>query len=293
MEIGVIGGGSIGLLLTSYLADKHKITLYVNRKAQQKQIELNAIRLLKGSVKEKTAQVSTRRITELQQKDCIFVCVKQPEIEQVISHFAKINKATPLIFLQNGMGHIKYLEELPNPSYVGVVSHGAHRENDYTVNHLGQGEITLSSVTGDEKQLRYMLNQLNDNHFPFAYANNWNVLLKNKLIINAVINPLTALFDVPNGSIITNNHLHFLAKMICNEAAAVLQLDQKNAWEKVLTTATITRENISSMRADLIHKRPTEIEAISGYILHQTDEELPYTSFAYHAILALEQKKEK
>lgn len=293
MKIGIIGGGSIGLLLSGYLADIHQITLYVKRNQQKKRIESQKLHILKSSIPYKQASISVKLVSEVEKEDCYLVCVKQSEINQLIPIIEKINKSIPIIFLQNGMGHLEKVEHIFNAIYVGVIEHGASRIDDNRVDHLGMGNIKIATYRGTHKELQYLVNQLHMEVFPFEAKSNWEVLLKEKLIINAVINPLTALFNVPNGSIIHNESIRTLAKTLCTEAVGVLNLDEESSWKRVVQTAINTGENMSSMRADILNSRTTEIEAISGYILNLDKRKmLPYTTFVYHSILALEKEGE-
>ena len=96
-----------------------------------------------------------------------------------------------------------------------------------------------------------------------------------KLVANAVINPLTALYDVPNGRISADPALREQATQLCEEADQVLrQLDP--AWpghslDNVLTVARATAGNTSSMRADRQRGAQTEIDAINGWLVQQAD----------------------
>src|SRR5690625_967261 len=115
-------------------------------------------------------------------------------------------------------------------------------------------------------------------------------MLHQKLIINAVINPLTALFQVKNIEIIHNPYIRSLAKKICKEASDILHLDPDQEWCRIQTIATQTGENQSSMFVDLKRKQPTELEAILGYLLKEKKHKMPYTTFIYESIKALEYK---
>lgn len=286
MDIAIIGGGSIGLLLSSHLQKNNQVTLYVKRSEQQQVLQEQGIRLLKHGVHDGRVQVQTKVIEEISSDHEVYiVCVKQMQLHHIIDYLLLVS--APVIFLQNGMGHIDQVQVIPPRVYVGIVSHGAHRTADNEVNFLGKGSISIASLTGSEKELKQLIIHLNDAYFPVATVSDWEKLLKDKLVVNAVINPLTALFDVPNGSIITNQHIHAIAKKLCEETANVLGMPYMSAWEKVSQTAEATKENTSSMRADIHNRRQTEIEAISGYILQKSNQKLPYTTFVYHAILAL------
>lgn len=291
MNIGVIGGGSLGLLLTSYLSSVHKVTLYVRRTSQLNEIKQKGIRLNRQNNFERNIQVKVALIKKLKEHDLIFITVKQPQIDDVLDYLGSIDSATRLVFLQNGMGHIGKISSINLSIYLAVVEHGAHRINDREVNHLGFGTIKLASFNGDENVLLNLQRQLHDDCFPFEVADDWKSLLKSKLLINAVINPLTALFNVPNGAIVSNSYIEKLAMKLTDEAAMVLGFNKNDAWEQVKRVAKSTAANTSSMRADILNGRVTEIEAISGYLLHETlPEQIPNTIFVYEAILALQER---
>lgn len=291
MNIGIIGGGSLGLLLTSYLSKHHDVTLYVRRRAQLHSIERQGVHLHRQHSFVQRVDVSCHMIHHLKDHDIMFITVKQPQIDDIIPYLSHLNQNCRLIFLQNGMGHLEKIKSLRSQVSVGVVEHGASRINDYKVDHLGYGTIKLAAYDPLTDKIEKLKEILHQDEFPFERVDDWQTLLTSKLLINAVINPLTALFNVPNGSVITNRHLIKLAKKLTDEAATVLQIEKKLAWNNVKRVAENTKANTSSMRADIIHHRETEIEAISGYLLRKASAHtIPNTSFVYEAILALQER---
>lgn len=286
MHIGIIGAGSVGLLLTAYLASHHQVTLYVKRPSQRMQIREEQIHLQVNGQDRKTIAVQVEDITNLQDHDLVFLAVKQPQLGSLLPYLQQLQEKTTVVFLQNGMAHLAYASSLENRVLLGVVEHGASRINDVTVNHLGQGKIVLGSLKNEDAFLQELVTKINQADFPFEYRPDVEFVLKEKLLVNAVINPLTALFNVPNGAIIKNDNLKILAQHICDEVATVLALDKQKSWDKVVAIANNTKNNTSSMRADILLNRSTEIEAIIGYILAESKEALPYTKFVYHSILA-------
>lgn len=291
MRIGIIGAGALGLLCSSYLSKNHTVTLYVRRQAQRCSINNEQISLsIHGEKEFITTNVATKLISNITHENCIIIAVKQTEIQEVMQQLNEINQKTPLIFLQNGMGHLKALQATHHPAYIGIVQHGAVKESDVSVNHLGLGDIKLASVSGTKAEVSSIQSNLNTSDFPFKLEDDWEQVLKGKLIINAVINPLTALFDVKNREIIDNQYIRNIAKNLCVEASKVLELDSDKAWKSVEEVARNTGENTSSMRADVKQGNKTEIEAISGYILKRSKQPVLYTEFIYDAILAIEQQ---
>ncbi|MBY7143734.1 2-dehydropantoate 2-reductase [Virgibacillus sp. NKC19-3] len=288
MKIGVIGGGSIGLFISGWLSSVHHITIYVRRKEQKEKINKNGLFF---SHYHKSFPVKSMLIEEMKSEDCLIICVKQPHVSGVISLIPTVNARIPLIFLQNGMGHIDSIKNRTQPVFLGVIEHGARRLSDTTVEHTGEGKVKLASFSNCGLNLYELASQLNQNGFPVEIAEDWSQLLAEKLIINAVINPLTALFGCLNEDVLRNPYIRKLANELCKEAALVLGLNYSEQWDRVEKITFSTGKNISSMLKDIRESQMTEIEAISGYLRKNTDKELPYTSFVYNCIKALEMKK--
>src|SRR5690625_3511665 len=263
MNIGIIGGGATGLLISYYLSMTHCLTLYVRRKEQKEKINKNGIRKID---KNETLPIKAKMIHNINEHDLIIICVKSNDIQTIIKLLNDKNIKAPLLFLQNGMGHVDLFPSLENDILVGVIEHGVVKENDFTFNHLGKGKIKIASFSGN---VPYKDNLANE-QFPFEYVSNWEQLLKEKLIVNAVINPLTALFNVKNRYIVKNTYIYKIAKRLCYDVATILSLDRKKSWQRVQTIATNTGANTSSMRSDILNGKETEIESILGFVLSQT-----------------------
>ena len=88
-------------------------------------------------------------------------------------------------------------------------------------------------------------------------------------VINAVMNPLTALEDVPNGALLEQPDR---VLGLCEELLPLLEhhgLRRPLAFwvDKVLQVARLTAANSSSMRQDLRHHRRTEIDYMNGFVV--------------------------
>jgi len=287
MKIGIIGGGSIGLLLSSYLCEHHKVTLYVRRQAQKETLNEHGLFLANM---ETPFLIHTQLIEEIGEADCFIICVKQHQMREVFPYLKRVNRQSPFLFLQNGMGHLEKVKEIKNDIYVGVVEHGALRKSDNRVNHTGKGIISVATYRGNANTLSTLTDKLNQPIFPVVTSLHWEKLLAKKLIVNAVINPITTLFNVSNKEILTNPYLYNLAEKLCYEAAMVLRLEYNTEIERVKKIANQTGENKSSMLTDIENRRQTEIDSISGYIIENSNIEVPYTSFVYNSVKAMEYK---
>jgi 2-dehydropantoate 2-reductase len=93
-----------------------------------------------------------------------------------------------------------------------------------------------------------------------------------KLIINAAINPLTALLQVPNGELLERPAARELMCVLAEEAASVASAEKANLPFRdpvafVEDVARKTAGNHSSMLQDIQRGAPTEIDAICGAVV--------------------------
>ncbi|MFC0524033.1 2-dehydropantoate 2-reductase [Pontibacillus salicampi] len=291
MKIGIIGGGAIGLFCAaSLLKQGHEVTLYVRRKSQLDELR-KGLRLNESSPGN---EPNVLMISSLKEEELLIICTKQTSMNALIPILKHLPGKPSLLFLQNGMGHVKYFEQLSCPIMVGVMEHGVLKHGDRSVVQTGKGVMKLAAVTVTDDQLEHIQQCLNDDAFPVHTMPDWYRMLAEKLVINACINPLTAIFGVRNGALMTNPYLQSLAKSICEETTRVLDLPFEQMWSRVQEIAEKTGANQSSMRKDIEEGRKTEIDSISGFVMEtKTEKEtIPFTTFVYNGVLAMEYQEE-
>src|SRR5699024_3552546 len=157
-------------------------------------------------------------------------------------------------------------------------------------NHFIHDVIKISPYQSITNESINKMNQLKNSKLNFILFDDWKTISYEKLVINGVINPLTAIFNVSNGELIINIHLKKLAKELCQEISIILNLEYERQWENVKRICNLTSKNTSSMRADILTNKPTEIEAIIGYLLKQTHVNYPYLQFVYQGVKAMEKR---
>ncbi|MGD6816282.1 2-dehydropantoate 2-reductase [Metabacillus sp. 113a] len=291
MNAGVIGGGAIGLLFAAYLSRTHCITIYTNTEEQAAAIRENGITLLKGSAPLQSFPGATA--SRHYKEELLIVTVKQFQLPSVLENLSPSHPKT-LLFLQNGMGHIHSLSELRGHNlYTGSVSHGAFKRSLNEVRHNGSGGTVYSAFSAEgAAHDEGLIQSLGTEDFPFLLAPDWYIVLAEKLLVNACVNPLTGLLKVRNGELIDNPHYLHLLKKVFNEAFEILELpDKTKQWENVQKVCSMTSDNTSSMLQDLANGRKTEIEGIAGFLLEEAAKkrvQAPILDFTYKAIKGME-----
>lgn len=289
MRIGVIGGGAVGLLLASLLERTgYSPILYVRTEAQKNEINEKGILYLP---EESISYVCAEHIQKISEMDIYFVCVKQHDICSVNNRLSGLSGT--VIYLQNGMGHVDMLHNMNKEQTIvlGTCEHGAKKRDQRTVIHTGKGKINLAVYNGNAALLTKYKDVLNNKRFPVEEEADWETMLIDKLMINIVINPITALFQVKNGELLTNSYLHKLAQAVCSEACAVLAVNEQQQWKRIIYIIEQTKENDSSMKEDIALGRQSEVEAILGYVLKRTSHQSSVIHFLYLSIKALEEER--
>ena len=295
MNIGIIGGGAIGLLFGSYLASTHDVTIYTRTTQQADLLNRNGITMINHIYNTRyNNTIESNPIKKgISYHDVVIVAVKQYVLDEIKHIILKLHTPT-IIFLQNGMDHLDLLQELSKVStiIIGIVEHGALRESETKVIHTGVGVTKISAFQGNVEESFLLFDSLGFEDFRVIKEEDWYTSMTSKLVINAVINPLTALYQVENGVLLSNDHLFTGMKLLFKEVATVFQIeDEESQWNHVIEVCEKTKSNRSSMLKDLETGSKTEVDAILGYVLEQArikNQTLPITSFVYQSILGLE-----
>jgi 2-dehydropantoate 2-reductase len=172
--------------------------------------------------------------------------------------------------LQNGYGNREMLEAVLSASNValGVITVGATLTGPGRVRVGGQGTISVET----HPRLEPVIPLLRQAGFAVEETPHADRRVWSKLVINAAINPLTALLRVPNGELLHRPAARALMADLAREAAAVaaaqnipLTFDDPVAAAEAV--ALRTARNFSSMYQDIQRGAPTEIDAICGAVV--------------------------
>lgn len=296
MNIGIIGGGAIGLLCASYLTQHHDVTVFTRRNEQAEEIRAFGI---ERTVKGETCQASVHAQTGITGEfDLLIVTVKYHHLQDVLSELSTLSPHR-ILFLQNGMAHLLDLEnwKTGHSLYIGVVEHGAMKMSDHEVNHTGIGVIKWGAFQHEAAvDIKKALNETSF-HFQMVYTDEWKKVLQEKLLVNVCINPLTTLLHVRNGALIQNPSYEYMMKCAFEEAVSILSLPEKERlWAYVNTVCENTAENQSSMLQDIVKGRQTERKAILGYLLKKAQAQgvaVPHLTFFDRSLEVLEKKQTK
>ena len=215
--------------------------------------------------------------TECRDAESVLVLVKSWQTAHVAGQLTDCLAPGGLaLTLQNGLGNDAVLASALGAHRVsqGITTLGATLTAPGHVRMAGEAPIWLQAFLQDG----LLVEMLRQAGFPIEIVDNIQARVWGKLVINAAINPLTALLRVKNGVLLESASTLELMGDLAYEAAAVAFAhgvilpfqDPKCAAEEV---ACSTSENLSSMLRDVLRGSPTEVDAINGAIVRIGDEE--------------------
>ena len=273
MGLLVVGTGALACLFAARLAGSgNRVTMLGSWQEGLNALRQRGVRLLEmdGS----TCQYPVKIIggTDTRRKfNQALVLVKSWQTERVAKQLEqRLTKAGIVLTLQNGFGNYEILKGGLGQERValGVTTEGARMLEPGYAQHTGEGKVTI----GFHDHMGGLGEILNKAGFQVEMIADAESLLWGKLVINAAINPITALLRVPNGELLSRPAARELMSEAAREAAMVATRrgiilpysDPVNAVEEV---ARKTAANTSSMLQDVLRGTPTEIDAISGAII--------------------------
>ena len=182
---------------------------------------------------------------------------------------------TPILLFQNGLGSQQAVAKRwpERPILAASTTEGANRPESGLLVHAGTGDTWVGPMTSPAKvTVRKAVTMLATSGMNIHPETDIVQRLWQKLIINAGINPYTAILDCPNGKILDAPLYQSTIDQLCLElsqlmdAAVRIRQTPDALRERIEQVARNTAGNTSSMRADVQRGRRTEIDFINGYV---------------------------
>jgi 2-dehydropantoate 2-reductase len=272
-DILIVGTGALATLFAARLSQAgHSVSMLGSWKAGLEALRTDGARLLDPAGNEHRFKVhAIDDPLECQGVKHVLVLVKAWQTEHVAEQL-KMSLAPDglVVTLQNGLGNLEMLAGSLGRDRValGTTTTGATLLGPGLVRPGGEGVVTIERKEG----LDPMEAALRSARFNVRIVDDAQSLIWGKLVINAAINPVTALLRVPNGRLLEIPAAHDLMKALATEVAQVAAAeniplpfaDPAAAAEDV---ARRTAPNHSSMLQDILRGAPTEIDAICGAVV--------------------------
>ncbi len=202
--------------------------------------------------------------------DFVLVTVKSGDTSEAARTLDRaLGPRPPRVSLQNGLGNEEILAAGGAPVIGAVTNNGATLRASGEVFHAGIGEVLLGGSPGEAaRRLAACLVAVG---LPARAVEDIGKPLWDKAILNAAVNPVTALLGLRTGELLADPGRALVVRRLVDEGcrvarAAGADCAPAEVLAQVRRVAARTPENRSSMLQDLERGRATEIGAISGVI---------------------------
>ncbi len=273
----VVGPGAVGLTLTAgFRRSGERVALLGRTAAAERRLAASGFvatasdgraDLVRGGLLSARALKAPARAA--------FFCVKSGDAARAAAAARRwIGPATPVVALQNGLGHEKVFRRAfgPRRTVIGVCYFAADRPAPGDLRLNGGEDVLLARHPGNTAALDAARALLSAAGFRVHIKESEAGMLWTKAAFNAAVNPLGAACAVESGRLADDPALRELSLRALTEAAAAAEaaghpLDYPDMAEKLLLSGRNAPRQRNSMLQDLAAGRRTEARFILGPLL--------------------------
>lgn len=271
-KTGIIGAGAMGSIFAYFFSKAGIPTVLYEKIPSVVEKMSSGLNVVVGGSTERIAVEVSADPSVLRPCDIVFLFVKSHSTRDAAREVkAHLSPTSLVVTLQNGIGNMEaLLEFFPEDRVVyGSTFIGANKVDERTVAYGGSVDIAFGGK--DRKSCERVLDIFRRAGLSARIDPSPDVVVWKKAIINAAINPLGALLDIPNARILEIEEAKLLQEALAGEAVAVarrrgLDIDLGEMVELTREVCLKTAANISSMLQDIRAGRKTEIDSINGVI---------------------------
>lgn len=279
VEVVVVGPGAMGCLHAALLAEGGVcVGLLDHRPDRAQRINEQGIIVERDGEQRTIAVPCSADPGDFAPARLALILVKAYDTEAAAQHVRPaLNEAASVLTVQNGLGNYERIARIFSESQVlaGTTTTGATLLGEGRVREAGRGFMQVGSPFGAEHRARAAVALLGRAGLDCEHTATVDEVLWAKAIVNAAINPLTALTRLRNGMLVEHEELRRVLHAVAEEAAAVARRNGVFVREDIaLIVESICRrtaQNRSSMLQDVIAGRRTEIDYINGEIVRRAD----------------------
>lgn len=272
-NILIVGTGALACLFAARLAPHSDVTMLGTWPEGIQALQKHGVRLVEEESETAFPVRATSDPTDCTESKLAIVLVKSWQTGRAAEQLSHcLHPEGVALTLQNGYGNLQKLQAVlgSERAALGITTSGATLLGPGKVKPGGKGPIHVVP----QPKLQSLIEKLKKAGFDVVESDDLDSLVWGKLVINAGINPITALLQIPNGALLEQADAYALMEAAALETAAVAEalgvhLPYDDPVKRVEQVAKQTAQNHSSMYQDVQRGAPTEVEAISGAIIQE------------------------
>ncbi len=299
-RVAVVGAGAVGGYFGGMFAHAGAPTVFIGRKHFADAVKSKGLIVDRSEGQKRINVNATVEMSAIRDCSLILFCVKANDTSATAKQMAPfVRPEATVICLQNGVDNADQVRAaanvvaVPAAVYVAVSVPESGR-----VRHLARGDLTIGPPS---KRTTELANFFIRAGVPCRVSDNIEGELWLKLLCNCALNAISALGNARYGEIAQNADAKQLMQDIVDEVLAVADTarvilpgirNRASGMAAAMEIATQMADALSSTAQDLNRGRPTEIDALNGYIARR-GAELGVSVPVNHALFTLVKLAEK
>jgi 2-dehydropantoate 2-reductase len=278
-KVAVLGAGAVGCYFGGVLARAGAPVTLIGRPAHVEAFRRHGLLLDTLQFREHVKVDASTDASAVAGADLVLVCVKsgdtEPAARSIAPHLAR---AATVVSLQNGVDNAARMRPLLDSEVLAAVVYvGCQMAGPGHVRHTGRGDLVIGGRPGVDEAARRaaaVAAVFERAGVPCKVSPNVDAELWTKLVINCAYNAMCALSRLQYGPMVASGHARELMAQVVDEAVAVaradgVQLDTDGLLRRVLSVGEAMPTQISSTAQDIGLGKPTEIDALNGYVVQR------------------------
>jgi 2-dehydropantoate 2-reductase len=281
MKIAVVGTGALGSLYAGYLARSGAEVYAVDIKEDiVSAIRSSGIRIVEPEGNEVSIPVkkATLKTEDVGRVELVILLPKSRQTQEAArSARCLFGPETVGLTVQNGLGNPEAIEAVVGEGRIlaGVTLNASTYLGPGRMLYAGRGETVIGEMRGGPSpRAEKIAAAFNKAGLSTKVSSEvWNDVW-GKLLVNAGVNPLTAITRLANGVLVEQAATREIMKGLVEEGKRValakgIRLPYTDAVKKVEDACIATKPNYSSMLQDVLAQRETEVDFINGAIVRE------------------------
>ena len=280
-RVAVVGAGAVGGYFGGMLARAGAHVTLIGRPGHVDVWKREGLFVDSVHFQERIAVEASTDIAASRDAGLVLFCVKSPDTEETARQLARhVGSDTLVISFQNGVDNVERMRAAAALDPIAAVVYVASSMTaPGRVKHAGRGDLVVGDFPGRSGPSRDAAIARVSNWFetagvPCRVSLHIDADLWTKLIVNASLNAISAVVQVPYGEIVAIPESRETVRRLVNECVAVARADgvpmpDVDFVEMVLRFAQENGHVYSSTARDLARGARTEIDALNGFVVRR------------------------
>lgn len=287
MKIVIVGGGAIGRLFATHLVrGGNEMTLIDIDSRTIGDIQQKGVSLVDNGSDDSLPRESfpikaLESADSITEANLVLLLVKSQATLAAVKNVAHlITETCPLLCIQTGLGNLEIASKIVDQKNIllGITFMSATALSEGRVKTGRLAKTYIGELDGAfSVRLEKIAHLFNRCGMETQMVKRIIGRLWCKVITYSAINPVSAILQVPNGSLTSKMESITLMKRLLDEGRAVanacaIELVYPDLYELLFDACEKSANNLSSMLQDIFNEIPTEIDAQNGAICRYAEE---------------------